>query len=150
MSDSKSLAEKKQDLTRRQELEQAGAEIRMPECAADFILVQLIEIGPVVPAGMGTAAIGWRELEAWQACTGTMLPPWQARLLVELAREYQGFSHKATKPDCPPPWAEEAQTESRREAIAKSLRIGFRAMMATHDGGPSQANRGTPSKTKGA
>jgi hypothetical protein len=101
----------------------------LPECQADFILVQLLEIGPQVAAGMGSAAIGWPELRAWQTCMGVSLPPWQARLLIELAREYNGFSQQATKPDCPAPWAEEAQIEGRREAIARNLRMGFRALM---------------------
>ena len=132
--DSKNLADKKEKpLTRREELEAAGADIGMPECAGDFFLIQLLEIGPVVAVGMGTSPSGWRELEAWQACTGTRLPAWQARLLVELAREYHSFSHKAAKPDCPPPWGEEAQTEGRRDAIARSLRVGLRALMAKND-----------------
>jgi hypothetical protein len=129
--ESKNLADKNEKpLTRREELKAAGDEARLPECAADFLLINLLEIGPVVTAGMGTAAAGWRELEAWQACTGIRLPPWQARLLVELAREYHSFTHKATKPDCPAPWGEEAQTESRREAVARSLRIGFGALLS--------------------
>lgn len=131
MPDSKTLADTKEKaLTRREELEAAGAEIRLPDCAADFVLIQLLEIGPVVAAGMGTSPIGWRDVEAWQVCTGVSVPPWQAKLLVDLAREYHSFSHKAAKPDCPPPWAEEAQTESRRDAIARSLRVGLRAMIA--------------------
>lgn len=132
--DSKTLADKAEQLTRREELEAAGAEIRLPDCAADFLLVHLLEIGPVMAAGMGAAPIGWRELEAWQVCTGAELPPWQARLLIELSREYNSFSHKATKPDCPQPWAEDAQTESRRGAIARNLRVGLKALMAARTG----------------
>jgi hypothetical protein len=78
---------------------------------------------------MGTAAIGWTELQAWQRCTGVTLPPWQARLMVELAREYNGFSQKATKPDCPPPWLDEAQVVSRRETVSRNLSINLRALM---------------------
>jgi hypothetical protein len=78
---------------------------------------------------MGSAAIGWPELRAWQACTGVSLPPWHARMLVDLAREYNGFSQAATKPDCPPPWLDEAQVISRREAVSRNLSINLRALM---------------------
>lgn len=110
-------------------MEQAGLDISLPDCSTPFLISYLLELGPVVSAGLGLAPIGWRDIEAWQACTATRLPPWQARMLVELSREYVSFSREAEKPDCLSPISDEAQTENRREAVERSLRIGFRAMM---------------------
>jgi hypothetical protein len=106
-----------------------GQDIDLPECDAPFLVTRLLEIGPVTAGATRMAPIGWRDIEAWQACTGVRQPPWQSRLLVELSREYVSFSRAAEKPDCPAPWSDEARTESRREAIARSLKIGFKALM---------------------
>lgn len=107
----------------------AGQDIDLPECAAPFLVSRLLEIGPVTAGAMGMAPIGWRDIDAWQACTSVRMPPWQSRMLVELSREYVAFSRTAEKADCPAPWSDEARTESRREAIARSLKMGFKALM---------------------
>jgi hypothetical protein len=115
-------------------MEADGEPIFLPDCSAPFIIAQLLEIGPVVAGTMGSAAISWRDLVAWQQCTGVPLPPWQARMLVELSREYLSFSSDAEKPDCPAPWVDQELTESRRETIARSLRSNLRAMMKKKGG----------------
>jgi hypothetical protein len=79
---------------------------------------------------MGMAPIGWRDIEAWQSCVGIGLPPWQARALMDMSREYSAFSRLAEKPDCPSPTSEEAMGESRRDQVARALKIGLRAMMS--------------------
>jgi hypothetical protein len=97
-----------------------------------FLIGYLLEVGPTVATGMGAAAIGWRDVEAWQACLGIRVPPWQARLLVELSREYVSFSRSAEKPDCPSPLSAEMD-DTRRERVARALRIGFRAMIMSKE-----------------
>jgi hypothetical protein len=115
-------------VTRREEMEAAGEDIVLPDCAAPFIVAELLEIGPVLSGSMGMSAIGWRDIEAWQSCMGVELAPWRSRLLVELSREYASFSQKAEKADCPAPWVE-VMTEDRREKIARSLKIGLEALI---------------------
>jgi hypothetical protein len=110
-------------------MEAAGEAVSLPDCPAPFIVAQLLEIGPVVATTMGSAAISWRDLVAWQQCTGVPLSPWRARMLVELSREYLSFSSAAEKADCPAPWADQELTGSRRDTIARSLRINLRALM---------------------
>jgi hypothetical protein len=112
-------------------MDRDGTDYSLPWCEAQFIVEQLLEIGPVLAGAMGSAPIGWRDLEAWQACTFVQLPPWQARMLVSLSREYASFSVKAEKHDCPAPWAAEPMTEARREVVAQSLRTGFQALIST-------------------
>ena len=79
--------------------------------------------------GFGMVPLSWRDLVAWQACSGVDLPPWQARLMIELSREFCAFQRKAEKPDCPAPWSEEAAAENRRGRVARELRIGFKALI---------------------
>lgn len=110
-------------------MEEAGELVLLPECTAGFLIDHLIEIGPTVPTGFGPAAFGWREVEAWQNCIGVDLPPWQARLLVQLSREYAGFAAMATEPDCSSP-LEDEPGEDRRAQVARELRVGFRALMS--------------------
>lgn len=111
-------------------MEANGELVDLPECSAPFIINRLLDIGIVTAGGFGAGPISWRDLVAWQTCTGTPLPPWQARMLVELSREYCAFSVDAEKPDCVPPWAElAAVTEDRRARVARDLRIGFKALI---------------------
>jgi hypothetical protein len=126
---SRSLSDQQQRKTRKEELEEAGQEPDVPDVAAPFIISYLLDIGPVIAAGFGPAAIHWRDILAWQQCTSVRLPPWQARLIIELSKEYLVFSEKAKEPDCLSPLSNEAKQGYRREAISKSLRIGFKAMM---------------------
>jgi hypothetical protein len=114
-------------LTRREEFEERGEEVVLPDTDLPFILVQFMEVGPVIPTGMGIIPIGWQDLVAWQQCTGVQLPPWQLRLLVSMSQEYVSFSHKAEKPDCPAPWVE-PMDEDRRENVARRLSSVFRSL----------------------
>jgi hypothetical protein len=111
-------------------MERSGEDYHLPECSTPFLVERLLEIGPVLAGPMGSAAFSWRDLQAWQECTGIQLPPWQARMLVDLSREYAAFIQTAEKQDCPPPWSEPPLTEDKRISISRSLRIGFAALMS--------------------
>jgi hypothetical protein len=123
------LAKDRDTRTRRERMESEGEEVTVPDCSAPFLVARLFEIGPVVAGGMGPAPIGWRDVEAWQNCSGVRMPPWQCRTMVELSREYLSFAIEARKRDCAAPWSDEAMTENRRERISRQLKAGLRAMM---------------------
>lgn len=82
---------------------------------------------------MSLAPISWRDIEAWQRCTGVRLPPWQAQILVRLSREYVSFSREAEKPDCPAPWRQEDQ-ETMRARVARELKAAMRALSSRKKG----------------
>lgn len=109
-------------------MEEEGEDVEIPACSAPFLLGILLEIGPALSSGMGLVSIGWRDIEAWQHCTSVRLPPWQSQMLVRLSREYVASIHAAEKPDCRPPWEDEA-IEDRRDRVARKLEKAFRAMM---------------------
>lgn len=107
----------------------------LPDNPAPYLIEWLFEIGPVVPAGMGMASIGWRDLAAWQDVTGIELDPWEARLLRRLSAEYHVQAQKAEKPDCPAPYTA-ASIELNRDAVDRKVRNAFAAF--------AQAKRNTP------
>jgi hypothetical protein len=93
------------------------------------VLVQwLIEIGPTEQAGMGSSAISWRTLEAWQAFTGIRLEPWQGRLLRRLSGDWLVEADKATKPDWPEPWVDPAAIAVNRVMIGRNIGSVFASM----------------------
>jgi hypothetical protein len=100
----------------------------LPECSAGFLISHFFDVGPTASGGFG-GAFGWRELEAWQSCSGVELQPWECRALIAMSREYVAFADKATGPDCPPPWGPEEQTEERRARVARQLEMHFSALM---------------------
>ena len=101
----------------------------IPPCSAPFLLDYLLEIGPLVPAGLGVGPIGFRDIQAWQECIGIRLAPWQARLMVDLSRQYLSAAKDAVEPGCLAPWSDEARLADRRASIDQALRAGFRALM---------------------
>ncbi len=107
-----------------------GIDLGIPDVRAPHLLSYLLEIGPVVSGGWGPAAIDWRDLVAWQTCTSIRLAPWESRMLVSLSRDYLAYSKKAEEPSCLSPLSSEAQKSNNRDAIARSLKIGFKAMLA--------------------
>jgi hypothetical protein len=125
----KNLSERQEKKTRRAEMIEKGIDLEIPEVGAPFILTQLYEIGPIMAGGLGPAAIDWRDLVAWQECMSIKLPPWHCRMLVSLSREYLNFTKKAEEPSCESPLATEVQKANVREAVNRSLRIGFKALM---------------------
>jgi hypothetical protein len=61
--------------------------------------------------------------------TGVDVLPWEARLIRRLSGEFLSQSHKAEKPDCPAPWADDAPLIANREAVSRKLAAEFKAMM---------------------
>ncbi|WP_332848716.1 hypothetical protein [Massilia sp. S19_KUP03_FR1] len=81
-------------------------EPEMPDLAWGRHLIDyLLEVGPVMAAGMGSAPITFTELSNWQAQLGLRLSPWEVRTLRRLSLEYNSESQLATKPDREPPFA---------------------------------------------
>lgn len=114
----------------------AGIVPTMPDNPLPYIVTWLLEVGPTVPAGMGSGPIGWRDIEAWSALTGTGIQPWEARLLRRLSGDFLSQSHKAEKPDCPAPWVDDVPTISNREAVSRKIGSELKAMMMAQ--GPPQ------------
>lgn len=94
-----------------------------------YIVEFLMEIGPVLPAGMSIGKIEWRDIAAWQDVTGIELEPWEARMIRRLSADYLSEMRRAEKPDAPAPFTEEDQTEARREAVARKVENAFKALM---------------------
>ncbi len=112
-------------VTRLQQMQDEEADVPLPPCPARFLIDYLLEIGPVVPAGMGSAAIAWRDIAAWRECTAVDLPPWQAQLLRRLSADYLVMSRDAEKLDCPAPWLAEQDVEANRGRVRDKVRSLF-------------------------
>lgn len=91
-------------LSRFDQYKKTGATPPMPPNPMPHIVAWLIEIGLTEAAGMGTAALSWREISAWCERTGVDLPPWEGRLIRSLSVAYVAESHRAELETCPPPW----------------------------------------------
>lgn len=105
-------------------MERDGIDPLLPDCPSDFLVNLLMEIGPTIATGFGLAAIGWRELADWQACSGTDLAPWEARMLRRLSADYAAELHAAESPERPAPYVTIDQVAANRDAVeAKILRI---------------------------
>ncbi|MYM37264.1 hypothetical protein GTP38_23335 [Duganella sp. FT94W] len=94
-------------VSRRKAMTASGSPIEMPplECG-EYLLGYLYDVGPVVPAGMGSGPVTYAEIEAWQRVSGISLHPWEAALIRRLSGEYAAESHAATKQNHPPPFKE--------------------------------------------
>lgn len=94
-----------------------GADILLPPCPAPYLVEWLFEIGPG-----GDEPIGYRDFAAWQELSGVELLPWEARALRRASQEYLSMAHRASEPDCPPPYTGlEDQREAARDAVAKKV-----------------------------
>jgi hypothetical protein len=86
-----------------------------------YLVDYLFEFGPTMAAGMGSAPLAPSEIEAAQRLLGIQLQPWEARLLLQLSREYLAESHRATEQGCPPPWDDPIAAKVDELATAKRL-----------------------------
>lgn len=116
-------------LSRLEKLRGEGKEPDLPPLSAPWVVDKLMEIGPIVAAGMGAGPIGWRDITAWQEVTGFTLEPWEARLIRKLSTEYLTVMTDARKADCPPPWSP-VDPGDERATVGKKVQNAFRAMMA--------------------
>lgn len=88
----------------------------------------LFELGPTVAAGMGAGPITHGDIADFQSNTGIDLDAWQARTLRRLSLDYLAESHKATKPDCPPPWGDAPEVKAAPKRAAEDLRKSIRGL----------------------
>lgn len=105
-----------------------GQDLPLPSCPAPHLIEYLFEIGPTIPAGMGMSQIEWRDIDAWCERTGVDLPPWQARLLRLLSRDYLVMLREAEDPMCPAPMSHEADVLAKRAAVSRDIGAMFRTM----------------------
>ena len=93
----------------------------MPELDGGECLINYLnEIGPTVPAGMGSGPISFQELHAWQELTGIVLKPWEARAIRTLSIVYLNQAAISDKADCPAP--SEAMAQVDQMARAKHIK----------------------------
>ena len=104
-----------------------GIEPPTPPCDGLHLVEYLMEIGPIVPAGMGAGPVGWRDIADWQTCTGIPLEPWQARLIKRLSSDYLSMSREAEKSDCPAPWLTDQEIDANRDAVGRKVANAFKA-----------------------
>jgi hypothetical protein len=87
----------------------------------DYLIEYLFELGPTMPAGMGSGPLTPSEIEAAQRLLGVQFQPWEARLLMRLSREYLGESHKATEQNAPAPWQDQEAVQIDHQELARQL-----------------------------
>ena len=107
----------------------AGIAPSLPFNPTPYLIEWLFEIGPAIAGAMGSAAIGWQDIGAWQQITGIELLPWEARILRRLSQDFISQNHDAGKPECPAPWA--ALSDDRREAVGRKISSALRALAAS-------------------
>ena len=79
---------------------------------AAYLLQHLWSVGPT----NGDSAIDDGDLRNYQENMGITLNPWECRTLRRLSLDCLSESHKASKPDCPPPFAESTDAARLRQA----------------------------------
>lgn len=120
-SKSKDVPNAPHAMSRLQELRANSKEPQLPpEGAASHLVDYLFEAGPIVH---GSNALGWIDIQAWQASTGVALEAWQARALRKLSHAYLDASIAAQSPECAPFWPPvEQPTPDKRKQISSALR----------------------------
>lgn len=84
----------------------------MPEPgSAAYLLGHFWQVGPT----LGEGAITSGELRHYQENMGITLSPWECKTLHRLSVEFVNESHKATKRDCPPPFAGSSDASRLRQ-----------------------------------
>lgn len=129
-------------------MERSGGLPDLPDCPAPHIYQQLIEVGPSMAGAMGAAPLTFGEIDAWVRRAGITLPPWQAKMLVRLSRDYVGELHRAEEHGCPPPWAEEPISDDKRAAISREISTGFKALIIANKRTPATRKRAAMSEKK--
>lgn len=86
-----------------------------------YLLDWLFEIGPTLPAGMGSGVLTFSEIATWQQLVGLDLQPWEVRALRRLSGEYLGETHAATDPRRPPPYGDRQRNPSIDRQVDEAL-----------------------------
>jgi hypothetical protein len=88
-------------------------EPEMPDAgAAAYLLDHFWSVGPT----QGDSVITSGELRDYQANMGISLTPWECRTLRRLSIDYLNESQRATKRDCPAPFADSSDAIRLRQA----------------------------------
>lgn len=111
----------------------------IPDNPLPYLTDWLMEIGPVVPAGMGIGPIGWRDIAAWQSVAGVALEPWESTLLRRLSGDFAAQLREAESVDCPAPYVAGGD-EARQAAVGRKIANVFKALVAAQSG----RSRGEP------
>lgn len=108
--------------SRRESIEaDRGAPAMPPIEWGRYLVDYLLEFGPTMPTGMGSAPLMPSEIEAAQRLLGIELQPWEARLLLRLSREYLAESYRATEQHCSAPWQDPETAEIDQVETARRL-----------------------------
>lgn len=85
----------------------------MPDAgAAGYLLAHFWQVGPTVGEGAITAG----ELRDYQSNNGIQLSPWECNTLRRLSIDYLNETHRATDPDCPPPFGDSSDAAGLKQA----------------------------------
>ncbi|HSW83534.1 MAG TPA: hypothetical protein VLH12_08670 [Usitatibacter sp.] len=108
-------------------LKSKGREPRLPQCGLQYLVDILLEIGPTEQNGMGSSALSYQEILAWQICTGRRLQPWEVGMVRRMSFEWCAESHRAEEHDCPAPWGNEEVTADELRRVSNALRASLRS-----------------------
>ncbi len=115
------------ELSRGQEIIERGGKPLMPEIeGAEYLIAHWQDLGIVISGGMGLSALSSQEILAWNECHGTMLQPWELRILRDMSRAYLVQLHESEDPDCPPPYGDPVNVFDRA-LVAKKVGNAFRS-----------------------
>ncbi len=89
--------------------------------AGQYLIDWLMEIGPTLPAGMGSGVLTFSEIATWQQLVGLELQPWEVRALRRLSEDYLAESNAATDPRRPPPYGDRQRNPSIDRQIDEAL-----------------------------
>lgn len=113
-----------------------------PVLAGEYLIDRLFMVGP----GVGDGVVTFQEMTAWCALTGMHLTAFEARAIRTLSSAYLSMSERATKPDCPPPYAPERP--HTRQVVNDKLMAMFERLERQHAKGPgiraARKSRSTP------
>lgn len=111
---------KRNTLSRFDEMTAGKISPPMPPNPMPYFILWFTELGMVEAAGMGSAPLSWREIEAWQRNVGVRLTPWQARMMRSLSIAYLAQKGKSELTTDPAPWSS-GVTPAQRTADEAAL-----------------------------
>lgn len=105
-------------------LERKEIDPEMPDISAAPHLARfLFQIGPTMPAGMGSGPVTHQEIESWMRTTRTNLYPWEVRLMRELSMAYVSQASKSDTFDAEPPYGSDVANRLMKAArVRESMR----------------------------
>jgi hypothetical protein len=89
----------------------------MPECAAEYLVGYLIEIGPTI----GERPITHTDIQAWQILSGITLTPFESATLKRMSESYLSSHYEAKARDCPAPYLTREMIAKNRDAVGKQV-----------------------------